>query len=102
MSSLGQFSDRSDGEEEEEVERFNPIDHPSMEVWSLLDHKSLGTGPPISGPSSGVTSDATDKDTVAMFRCVQSHLGPSQEPDSDPSGPFHPDLTRSWRDSWET
>ena len=107
-SSPGQFSDQSEDEEEEhhaEKEAFDPCGIPPVEARSALDHKLLGTSPddptdPVDVPVVS-TPPQTASTSTTPVASVYSRLGPPRDGSSDHTVPPHPDLTRSWRESWE-
>ena len=102
-SSPGQFSDQSEDEEEEhhaEEEAFDPCGIPPVEARSALHHELLGTSPDNPTDPVDVPVVSTPPQT-ASTSTAPSRLGPLRDGSSDHTVPPHPDLTRSWRESWE-
>ena len=107
-SSPGQFSDQSEDEEEEHhaaEEAFDPCGMPPVEARSALDHELLGTS--LDDPTDPVdvpvvsTPPKTASTSTAPVASVYSRLGPPRDGSGDHTVPPHPDLTQSWRESWE-
>ena len=100
-SSPGQSSDQSEDEEEEhhaEEEAFDPCGISPVEARSALDHELLGTSQ--DDPTDPVDVPVVSTST-APVASVYSRLGPPRDGSGDHTVPPHPDLTRSWRESWE-
>ena len=102
------MSGQSEDEEEEhqaEEEAFDPCGIPPVEARSALDHMLLGTSPddptdPVDVPVVP-TPPQTASTSTAPVASVYSRLGPPRDGSGDHTVPPHPDLTRSWRESWE-
>ena len=101
-SSLGQFSDQPEDDEEEhhvEEETFDPCGIPPVEARSALDHELLGTTPddptdPVDVPVVS-TPPQTASTSTTPIASVYSRLGPPRDGSGDNMVPPHPDLTRS-------
>ena len=108
--SPGQFSDQSEDEEEDQLadqveEVFDPCGVPPVEAWSELDRELLGTASdrpaePVA-PLAVPTPPPTASTSTAPVTSVYTRLGPPKDCSGDHRIPPHPNLTRSWRDSWE-
>ena len=78
---------------------------PPVEARSALDHELLGTS--LDDPTDPVdvpvvsTPPQTASTSTAPVALVYSRLGPPRDGSGDHTVPPHPDLTRSWRESWE-
>ena len=109
-SSPGQFSDQWEDEEEDQLadqveEVFDPCGLPPMEAWYELDRELLGTAsdkpPEPVAPPVVSTPPQTALTSTAPVTSVYTRLGPPRDGSRDHTIPPHPDLTRSWRESWE-
>ena len=111
--SPGQFSDQSDDEEDDQLadqveEVFDPCGLPPVEAWSELDRELLGAASdkpaePVARPEvpPPPQTTATASTSAAPATSVYARLGPPRDGSGDHTIPPHPDLTRSWRESWE-
>ena len=82
-----------------------PLWHPSCRGKFALDHKLLGTTrddptDPVDVPVVS-TPLQTASTSTAPAASVYARLGPPREGSGDHTVPPHPDLSRSWRESWE-
>ena len=84
---------------------FDHCGIPPVEARSALDHELLGTSPddptdPVDVPVVS-TPPQTASTSTAPVALVYSRLGPPRDGSGDHTVPPHPDLTWSWRESWE-
>ena len=76
-----------------------------MEAWSELDRELLGApadkpAEPVAPPVVSMPPQTASTPT-APVASVYTRLGPPKDGSGDHTIPPHPDLTRSWRESWE-